>query len=65
MQSYPVVLKIGLVLSRYSSSPEMGMNFSRKNTKATRVYRSLGFYEIPAYYDNPQPDACYLELRLR
>jgi ribosomal protein S18 acetylase RimI-like enzyme len=32
---------------------------------AIGLYRALGFYEIPAYYDNPQPDVCYLELRLR
>lgn len=32
---------------------------------ANRMYRRLGFSEIPPYYDNPQPGVCYLELRLR
>lgn len=32
---------------------------------ANRLYRSLGFHEIPPYYNNPQPEVCYLELRLR
>jgi putative acetyltransferase len=32
--------------------------------QANRMYRALGFYDIPAYYDNPHPGASYLELRL-
>ena len=31
---------------------------------AIRLYRSFGFREIPPYYDNPIPNALYMEMTL-
>jgi putative acetyltransferase len=49
----------------------IGYSFVRLDTipgrmvEANRLYRELGFYDVPAYYHNPQPDVSYLELRLK
>ena len=32
--------------------------------KAIELYQSVGFKEIPPYYDNPLPAALYMELDL-
>jgi ribosomal protein S18 acetylase RimI-like enzyme len=32
--------------------------------EAVAIYRSLGFIEIPAFADNPRPDAVFMELGL-
>jgi ribosomal protein S18 acetylase RimI-like enzyme len=49
----------------------IGYAFMRLDTVPSRMaeanllYRALGFYEIPAYCYNPQPDATYFEYRLK
>lgn len=66
-------LGLGLKLTQrlIDEARSIGYEFMRLDTvpsqmaDANRLYRSLGFYEIPAYYKNPQPEVCYLELRLR
>jgi ribosomal protein S18 acetylase RimI-like enzyme len=65
--------RLGLMLAEQliADAKAAGYDFMRLDTlprrmaDADRMYRSLGFYEIPAYYSNPQPEVCYLELRLR
>ena len=32
---------------------------------ARALYERMGFREVEPYYDNPMPDACYMELALR
>ncbi len=48
----------GYKLMRLDTLPE-------QMADANRLYRALGFYEIPPYCDNPQPEVCYMRLRLR
>lgn len=33
--------------------------------KARALYERMGFREVEPYYDNPMPDACYMELQLQ
>lgn len=35
-----------------------------KMDRAIELYRKLGFYEIPPYYHNPQPNVVYMEAKL-
>lgn len=41
----------------------MRLDTLRWMTEANRLYDSLGFRDIPAYYHNPNKDARFLELR--
>jgi ribosomal protein S18 acetylase RimI-like enzyme len=58
-----------LVKRIISEAKKRGYKFMRLDTLATmqsaiKLYKSFGFYEIPAYTFNPIPDAVYLELKL-
>lgn len=65
--------RLGLALAErlIADAKGIGYDFMRLDTvpskmgDANRMYRRLGFYEIPSYYHNPQPEVSYLELRLR
>jgi GNAT superfamily N-acetyltransferase len=65
--------KLGFLLAErlIADARVIGYDFMRLDTvpaqmaDANRLYRSLGFYEIPAYCNNPQPEVSYLELPLR
>lgn len=64
--------RLGEALARRAIEEARGLGYSvmRLDTikgtmdNAIALYRSLGFKEIPPYYDNPIPQACYMELPL-
>ena len=64
--------KLGLNLARriISEARAIGYSSMRLDTirgymdNAIALYESLGFKEIPPYYDNPIPNAFYMELSL-
>ncbi len=66
-------LGIGLKLARHiiDEARFVGYQTMRLDTiagkmeSAIALYRSLGFNEIPPYYENPIPNALYMELRLK
>lgn len=64
--------KIGIALidKLIEAAREIGYSKIRLDTfppkmgRAVEIYRSLGFREIPAYYDNPYDDVLFMELDL-
>jgi len=65
-------MRLGVKLTYYiiSEARAIGYTNMRLDTirgmmdNAIALYESLGFREIPAYYHNPIPNACYMELKL-
>jgi len=53
-----------LVIARDYGYKTMYLDTLEKLDEAMSLYRSLGFKEMPAYYDNPLPDAVYWKLDL-
>jgi ribosomal protein S18 acetylase RimI-like enzyme len=64
--------QLGKQLAKYAihEAREIGYSMMRLDTirgtmdNAIALYQSLGFQEIPPYYDNPIPNAYYMELSL-
>lgn len=59
-----------LVAAVIGAAREIGYERMRLDTvpgkmdRAIALYRSIGFHEIPPYYDNPFDDVLFMELRL-
>lgn len=63
---------IGMLLAKHiiQAGKELGysamvLDTLDKMKSAQKLYQSLGFVEIPAYYNNPLPDVIYLKLNMR
>lgn len=62
-------LGVRLASAAVDAAHRLGYNRMRLDTldwmrDALRLYRSLGFHEIPPYYENPLPGVVYLEKSL-
>lgn len=54
-----------IVRARAAGHQSMRLDTLATMTSAIRLYRGLGFREIPAYYDTPLEGTLFLELRLQ
>ncbi len=64
--------KLGLLIAQGLVARARTLGYARmlldtlvEMTRARALYRSLGFREVAAYYDNPLSDVVYMELDLR
>ena len=63
---------IGVTLIERSIAEARAMGYNRmrldtfppKMGKAVQLYEAYGFREIQRYYDNPNPEALFMELKL-
>lgn len=60
---------LGLCKEFVEKARSMGYKTIRLDTldrlvSANLLYEKIGFYDIPAYYDNPEPGARYMEYRI-
>lgn len=54
-----------LAAARAAGYAQVVLDTLQRMDSAVRLYRGLGFREIPAYYHNPIPGAMYFALQLR
>lgn len=55
------LLKEALLLSKECNYKKVKLDTLDTMLPAIRLYKKAGFYETPAYYDNPNKGAIYLE----
>ena len=54
-----------IAAARQAGYREMVLDTIAPLKSAIKMYRGLGFKEIPAYYENPMPDVIYMKLELQ
>lgn len=60
-----ILLKKAIELAKASNYSCIRLDTLDYMTPAINLYKKCGFYEIPAYYHNPNATAVYLELQIQ
>jgi len=58
-----VLLEKAVELAKMLNYKTIRLDTLNYMTPAIKLYRNYGFYEIPAYYNNPNPTAVYFEVK--